>query len=75
MYSRKKPMEEVPVENTPIWSCTEDSCKGWIRDNFAFESIPTCPLCSSAMVRSEKLLPVLTNTSTYQKPVKKGASI
>ncbi|UVI30773.1 cold-shock protein [Paenibacillus spongiae] len=61
MYSRKKPLEEIPEEVTAIWSCTNDGCNGWMRDNFAFESEPACPLCSSSMVSSTKTLPSLVN--------------
>jgi len=74
MYSRKKPLEEIPLENVTIWSCEKEGCKGWMRDNFAFESVPTCHLCQSAMVRSVKLLPVVNNAND-QKSLKKGAKI
>lgn len=75
MYSRKRSLEDLPVENTPVWSCEKEGCIGWMRDNFTFESVPTCPLCHSVMVRTERLLPLLTNmnTSMYQKSLKKGA--
>ncbi|MFB5762576.1 cold-shock protein [Paenibacillus medicaginis] len=65
MYnSRKKPMEETPEEITVIWSCTSDTCKGWMRDNFAFSAQPTCSLCGSVMEKSEKKLVVLNNSSS-----------
>ncbi|MDQ1911098.1 cold-shock protein [Paenibacillus sp. GD4] len=60
MY-RKKPIEEVAQENTSIWSCTKDSCKGWMRNNFAFEAEPVCRICSSPMVQDMRMLPMLTN--------------
>ncbi|MCZ8512753.1 cold-shock protein [Paenibacillus filicis] len=62
MNYRKKSIEETPLENTTIWSCTKEECNGWMRDNFAFEYQPTCPLCSSAMLRETKLLPQVVNT-------------
>jgi hypothetical protein len=67
MYnSRKKPLEELPEELTAIWSCTNDSCKGWTRDNFSFSVQPICPLCQSEMVKGEKMLAILVNTSPSQ---------
>ncbi|EFM10481.1 MULTISPECIES: cold-shock protein [Paenibacillus] len=63
MYSRKKPVEEIPEEETAVWLCTNDDCNGWMRDNFAFEAVPTCSQCSSPMVNGTKSLPVLVNTS------------
>jgi len=74
MNYRKKSVEEIPEENTSIWSCVEDDCKGWMRDNFAFEQEPSCPLCNSTMVREEKMLPVLNNTSLDLKLNKKNAA-
>ncbi|WP_248928532.1 cold-shock protein [Paenibacillus hamazuiensis] len=63
MNYRKKPFEEIPEESTDVWSCTQDGCKGWMRNNFTFASEPTCPLCSSAMVPDTKMLPLLVNTT------------
>nr|WP_127531333.1 cold-shock protein [Paenibacillus kobensis] len=62
-YSRKRPQEELPEQLTPIWSCSNENCKGWMRDNFAFSTTPICSLCQSEMVRSEKMLVALMNTS------------
>lgn len=67
MYnSRKKPLEDIPEEITAIWSCTNDSCNGWMRDNFSFAAEPVCPQCNSSMAKSEKKLTVLVNTSPNQ---------
>ncbi|WP_274648643.1 cold-shock protein [Paenibacillus humicola] len=64
MYnSRKKPMEEIAEEMTAIWSCTNETCNGWMRDNFSFSSNPTCPQCQSPMEKGEKKLAVLVNTN------------
>lgn len=63
MYSRKKPLEEVPQENTAIWMCSEEGCNGWIRDNFSFECVPTCWQCNSPMVRGERMLATLVNAN------------
>ncbi|QJD86442.1 cold-shock protein [Cohnella herbarum] len=65
-YSRKKPLEEIPNELTAIWSCSDDGCKGWMRDNFAFSIVPVCSLCKSPMVRSERMLAAVVNTSPNQ---------
>ena len=67
MYnSRKKPMDEIPEEVTAIWSCTNEKCNGWMRDNFAFSTEPTCPQCQSVMEKGERKLAVLVNTSPLQ---------
>ncbi|CAI6070487.1 cold-shock protein [Cohnella sp. JJ-181] len=64
MYnSRKKPLEEVPLEPTTVWSCASDSCNGWIRENFAFSAEPACTLCGSPMEKTERMLPAIVNTS------------
>lgn len=64
MYnSRKKPLEDVPTELTAIWKCSNENCKGWMRDNFTFSTSPVCTQCNSAMVKEEKMLEVLENTS------------
>ncbi|WP_211748768.1 cold-shock protein [Paenibacillus sp. Marseille-Q4541] len=67
MYnSRRKPAEEVPMELTAIWSCSSDNCKGWMRDNFVFSVVPVCPQCKSDMVKDERMLAAVTNTSPNQ---------
>ncbi|UJF36490.1 cold-inducible protein YdjO-related protein [Paenibacillus hexagrammi] len=58
-----------------IWSCTKEGCKGWMRDNFAFETQPLCCLCSSPMVRNMKLLPQLINSNNDLKALKRGVRI
>ncbi|WP_410512891.1 cold-shock protein [Paenibacillus sp. BR2-3] len=75
MNYRKKPLEEIPEENTAIWACTSDGCNGWMRDNFAFEHAPSCRLCDSPMERSMKMLPILLNSNGDLKSLKKGISI
>ncbi len=67
MYnSRKKPLEDLPTELTDIWSCSNEDCKGWMRDNFAFSEAPVCPQCHSKMVKDQRMLTVLTNNSPSQ---------
>lgn len=75
MYSRKKSLEDIPVEATAIWSCTNEGCKSWMRDNFAFEDVPICQLCQTVMERNTKMLPLLVNTNRDQKLLKKGVAI
>ncbi|MNI81670.1 hypothetical protein D3C76_1637880 [compost metagenome] len=65
-YSRKKQLENVIEEATAIWSCTNADCNGWMRDNFVFLHNPTCLQCQSPMVKSEKMLYVVANTSPNQ---------
>ena len=67
MYnSRRKPRVEIPAELTAVWSCSDEGCKGWMRDNFAFSVAPVCSLCQSDMIKSEKMLPPVMNTSPTQ---------
>ncbi|WP_054957842.1 cold-shock protein [Paenibacillus dakarensis] len=75
MYFRKKSLEELPQEETAIWTCEKEECNGWIRDNFAFEYQPTCHQCSSPMIRSIKTLPQLVNTNHDMKALAKGITI
>ncbi|SEO58640.1 Cold-inducible protein YdjO [Amphibacillus marinus] len=55
--NRKEPVEEV---ETPIWSCLNDECSGWMREDYSFEQEPTCPLCQSEMEKDSKVLPKLS---------------
>lgn len=75
MNYRKKPLEEIPEEITAVWSCTNDDCNGWMRDNFAFDAAPTCPLCHAPMEQGTKMLPQLLNSNGDLKSLKKGISI
>jgi len=72
---RNKHVEDLPNEDTPIWSCTKKGCKGWMRDNFAFGNIPICCLCLSPMVRDMKMLPLLVNSNDDLKAMNKGVEI
>jgi len=67
MYnSRKKPPEEILEEMTAIWSCSNEDCNGWMRDNFTLSIAPTCPRCQSEMVKGERMLETIVNTSSNQ---------
>ncbi|PAK47428.1 cold-shock protein [Paenibacillus sp. 7541] len=75
MYYSRKRLEDIPQEATAIWSCIQEDCNGWIRDNFAFAEVPTCHQCQSPMKRSMSELPVLVNKREDQKFLKKGVQI
>ena len=67
MYSsRKRMLEDLPKELTAVWTCTGDNCQGWMRDNFVFSVVPICSQCGSEMVKGEKMLPAIINTSPLQ---------
>jgi hypothetical protein len=57
----KKTSEEQTqeIQQVQIWKCTDADCKAWIRDEFVTETVPSCPLCKSSMVRSYKHIPVI----------------
>lgn len=59
MAFSRGPKEPLPEVETNVWSCTSESCQGWMRESFAFEKEPTCPLCKSAMSLEVKVLPEL----------------
>jgi len=42
-----------------VWTCTGDSCKGWMRRDLSFEQQPACPLCGSDMKLSVRMVPKL----------------
>lgn len=65
MY-RKKP-EDIVTEETKVWICTSEECKGWVRDNFksSESETPICPLCKSEMKASTKVLEVINNHKKY----------
>lgn len=54
---KKEPVEEV---DTMVWSCVSDSCSGWMREDYSFETEPTCPLCQSEMTKETRVLPKLS---------------
>jgi hypothetical protein len=75
MYHRAKPAEEIPLQNTAVWTCTSEDCNGWMRDNFAFESEPTCRLCHSPMETGMKMLPLLENSNGNLRARPQGVQI
>ncbi|GAB6991173.1 cold-shock protein [Paenibacillus pini] len=74
MYFGKKVIEEIPEAETVIWSCENEGCNGWMRDNFAFEQEPICTQCQSTMVSSVKTLPLVINDH-QTKMLRKGTLI
>ncbi|MBP3964944.1 MULTISPECIES: cold-shock protein [Paenibacillus] len=66
MYNRKKIVEDIPEENTAIWSCETEGCKSWMRDNFAFDVAPSCHVHHTPMVKSMKMLPALNNNNSLK---------
>ncbi|HZG14540.1 MAG TPA: cold-shock protein [Candidatus Bathyarchaeia archaeon] len=59
MYHSKKNIEPIPEQQTSVWMCTGDDCSCWMRENYSFEKLPTCPICHSKMVKETKMLPPL----------------
>ena len=53
---QKEPLPEV---ETNVWSCTSETCQGWMRESFSFEANPECPLCQSKMEKEVRMLPGL----------------
>ncbi|MCZ8520938.1 MULTISPECIES: cold-shock protein [Paenibacillus] len=75
MYNKRIPLEDLPHTETKIWTCSQDGCKGWTRDNFTFEHAPVCHLCHSVMISSVKLLPLVANSNKEMKSRNKGIMI
>lgn len=59
-YAKKAalPIEEV---QTTVWSCSNEQCDCWMRENFSFHNEPLCPICESHMIQGIRMLPVLSN--------------
>ncbi|SFS50981.1 Cold-inducible protein YdjO [Paenibacillus sp. BC26] len=61
IHFSKKVVEPIPEEQTSIWTCSNDDCSCWMRNDFSFGEFPSCPICHSSMTSEIKCLPVLTN--------------
>lgn len=61
MYFSKKQqdVDEVIIEDTTVYACTADDCKGWMRMQFSSEDT-SCPLCGSNMQGEIRQLPKIT---------------
>ncbi|GGM35562.1 hypothetical protein GCM10011351_22110 [Paraliobacillus quinghaiensis] len=55
--NKREPVEEV---ETQVWACSSESCPGWMREDYSFETVPVCPLCQSEMAKEMRVLPKLT---------------
>lgn len=55
--NKREPVEEIETE---VWSCSSESCPGWMREAYSFEKEPECPLCQSEMTRETRVLPKLS---------------
>lgn len=51
----------------PIWRCRNKECKAWVREEMAESESPSCPLCSTEMIRSIKHLPKLVKKAKASK--------
>ncbi|MFS0781622.1 cold-inducible protein YdjO-related protein [Bacillus sp. 1P06AnD] len=61
MYFSKKQqeLEEIVIEDTPVYACTSGECNGWMRMQFSSDD-PSCPLCGSSMEEETRQLPKIT---------------
>ncbi|WP_316569966.1 cold-inducible protein YdjO-related protein [Neobacillus sp. YIM B06451] len=48
--------EEEQLVSTEIYSCSDDSCIGWMRKNFVSDDL-LCPMCGSSMDAGQRDLP------------------
>jgi len=60
-FRRNGASAEQPLWETAVWECTSSTCAGWMRQDMAFDELPTCPLCQSEMQASSKQLPRISN--------------
>lgn len=58
-YQRGRHQEEVKLMEAEVWTCTGESCKGWMRQDLSFQQEPACPLCGSEMKLSVRQVPKL----------------
>nr|WP_182480679.1 cold-shock protein [Peribacillus asahii] len=65
MLYRRNNAEEVVPEETKVWECVADDCKGWIRDNFTSSDDQKCPLCGSEMKAGTRMLQAINNPKNY----------
>lgn len=56
---KKRGQEDIELAEAEVWTCTGDSCKGWMRRDLSFEQQPACPLCGSDMKLSVRMVPKL----------------
>lgn len=57
----RQQMEEVPLFEMSVWSCENEACNGWMRQEYSFTEKPVCPLCRSCMNTETRMLPQLSH--------------
>lgn len=57
-YGKRAKEEEIEIilVDTEIYSCTDDSCIGWMRKDFVADDL-LCPMCGNEMVHQMRELP------------------
>lgn len=58
-FQSRKPREPLKKVETPVWACTNEKCRGWMRAAYSFADEPRCPLCQSEMQKEWRWLPKL----------------
>lgn len=51
--------DKPELSAVPIWRCTNQECKAWVREEMASSDKPNCPMCKGNMIRGIKHLPKL----------------
>ncbi|MFE7083861.1 cold-shock protein [Priestia megaterium] len=55
-YYRKRNQEPLAQEQTEVWECIIENCKGWMRKDFSYDHDQKCPLCGNHMRAGERLI-------------------
>ena len=55
-YTVGRNQEPLAQEQTEIWECTVEDCKGWMRKDFSYDNHQKCPLCGHHMEAGERLI-------------------
>jgi predicted RNA-binding Zn-ribbon protein involved in translation (DUF1610 family) len=61
IFFNRKAQEEKTMDilkDTQVYSCTDESCNGWMRKEFASSDL-RCPLCGNETVMEVRELPVI----------------
>ena len=67
MYYSKRNQEPPVQEETEIWECTVEECKGWMRKDFSYDNHQKCPLCKirwklkNALLIKSPVIPIEDN--------------
>jgi hypothetical protein len=57
----KQQVEEIPLFETSVWNCINETCNGWMRQGYSFFEQPVCPFCQSGMTEETRMLPQLSH--------------